>query len=885
MHLFRILFLLFFCSSVVISQPLLDKNIVFESNGESIEKTLYRLGEETNINLAFSNDIFPKFSSVQFASAKRSVRKTLDLIIKNATNVQYKVIGGQIVFYLKRKTPKKYVINGYIQDVDSGEKLIGASVYASKSGRGTTTNQYGFFSISLPEGERELSFSYLGYEKQVKTILLNKTTRWKIELKPSLTLKEVIVIAEDSVDEFSTIFSEKLSIHDLIALPGLGGENDVIRYSTLLPGVTTGADGVGGLNVRGGSVDQNLILLDDVTIYNPVHMLGVISVFNSSAIKESSLLKGRFSPRYGGRLSSVLDIRTKDGNLKKWGGEINAGLSSVGFSVEGPLVKNKSSILITGRTSPLNYFVEKFSRRQKERKSQTGFTSYKFYDVSAKVNYSFSDNDKVFLSFYNGRDTYHDEGNILYTNGNFKNEDDTQQDLKFGNTAAALRWNHLFGDRLFANTSLTYSKYKSRSTGVFNHIDTLITDNSVLALLRYTFFSSEIKDIGLKTDFDFLVSDEHTVHFGGGIKEQFFTPGVATLDGSFSLFIPDFLNGQDMFFDTIQNEVIRGREYFLYVEDEWKVTPSLKINAGIRTSAYVTNDQKYLSFEPRVHIKQRLGKRAEIHGSFSMMQQNLHLLTTTGLGLPTDLWVPSTEKIRPQSAIQGSLGFGFKTDNNWGFKLEGYYKKMNNIIEFQSFGSLIDINSKNWENNVVVGTGVSKGLEISIEKRSGKTIGMLSYTLAKSDRKFEDLNLGKPFPFTYDRRHSINSYLIHHFNENWQFSANWTFGTGLATTLPTQEYAYFIPSLFILNPIPALVFEERNSFRLPSNHRLDFEIKYLFHTKKTHQTISFGIYNVYNRKNPLYYRLGRNPDKPSESTILRATLVPIMPYFSYNIKF
>ncbi len=885
MRFFKIVFLLFFCSSVVLSQPLLDKTIIFKPNGESIEKTLYRLGEEVNINLAFSNDIFPRNSSVQFEGSKKTLRQTIDLIIKDTPKVEYKVIGGQIVFYLKAVPKKKYIIHGYIEDIDSGERLIGASVYALKSGMGTTTNNYGFFSIKLPEGKTQLSFSYLGYEKFNKTIVLDKSITWNVELKPSLTLKEVIVTAQDSTVSATSVFTNKLSLYDLISLPGLGGENDVIRYSTLLPGVTTGADGVGGLNVRGGSVDQNLILLDDVTIYNPVHMLGVLSVFNASAIKESRLLKGQFSPRYGGRLSSVLDIRTKDGNLKKWGGELSAGLSSVGLSVEGPLVKNKSSILLTARTSPLIFFVEKISRKQKERRNQMGFSSYKFYDVSAKLNYSFSDKDKVYLSFYKGRDAYHDEGNILYTNGNFKNEDDTQQDLKFGNTAAALRWNHLFGERLFVNTSLTFSEYKSLSTGVFNHFDTLVTDNSTLAVLQYTYFSSEIKDLGLKTDFDFLVSDHHTLHFGGGVKDQYFTPGVANSDASFSLFIPDFLQGEDMFFDTIDNETIKGMEYFLYFEDEWKLNSSLKINAGIRSAAYVTQDQSYFSIEPRFHISQLLGKRGEVHASFSTMQQNLHLLTTTGLGLPTDLWVPSTKKIRPQTAIQGSLGFGFKTDNHWGLKLEGYYKEMKNIIEFQSFGSLIDLNSENWENNVVVGTGVSKGLEFSIEKRSGKTIGMFSYTLAKSDRRFDDLNLGNPFPFTYDRRHAINSYLIHHFNENWQFSANWTFGTGLATTLPTQEYSYFIPSSYIVNPIPALVFDERNSFRLPSNHRLDIEFKYQFYPKKIHQTISFGVYNVYNRKNPLYYRVGRNPDKPSESTVLRATLVPIMPYLNYKIKF
>lgn len=874
----------FFFAFFLNAQPLLDIQIEFKAENEKLESILYRLSEKPSISLAFSNEILPSNHQVSLRKARYSLRAILKHIFRN-TGIQYKIVGGQIVLFYEPPPAKHYILSGYVEDEETGERLIGANIYIHDQQIGTTSNAYGFYSIKLKEGNAQLTYSYLGYQKLSTNLDLSNDLSQTIALKPSLTLKEVIITARDSTIPSSSIFSFNLSPEEMDALPAVGGESDILRYASFMPGVQTGADGVGGLHIRGGSVDQNLILLDDVTVYNPSHLIGVFSVFNPSAIKSADLIKGRFPSRYGGRLSSVLDIRTKDGNKKKWVKRVGLGISAVSLSVEGPLVKNKSSLFISARTSPLNFLIKPISRKIKERRNQEGFMSYKFYDANAKFNYSFSNKDKIYLSFYKGGDQFHEEGKINYTiNQTLRNEDNSFQNLGWGNTIGSFRWNHVFGNKLFLNTSLTYSHYHFDSEGLFTHSDTLLTDGSTLAQTLITQFSSDIKDRGLKMNFDYLASPNHRLNFGVALIDHAFTPGVAASDLNLVFSIDDF-ELIDGIFDTLTNPTIKSLEYGIYLEDEWTIGQRLKLNLGLRSAGFYVNDKWYHSIQPRLDISMGIGKRMNIHGSFSYMEQYLHLLTTSGIGLPTDLWVPSTASIKPQNSWQAVFGWGYRSDNNFFINVEGYYKRMNNIIDFLSDSSLDQINSYNWENRITVGQGKAYGVELMLEKKIGRTRGLISYTLAKSVRQFEELNNGEVFPFRYDRRHNINAYFIQKMGRKWDFSASFTYGSGLAISLPTEKFEYFVPSEQLFVPLVGFVFDGKNNIRLSPNHRLDIQFSYRFGGEKTVQGLSFGIYNLYNRKNALYYRPGQNPDNPSEETYLKASLIPIMPYINYSLKF
>ncbi|MEM8907473.1 MAG: TonB-dependent receptor, partial [Bacteroidota bacterium] len=794
------------------AQPLLDKKVRFSAANEPLESALHRLADFPQVSLAFSDEILPSNHRVTFPESTRSIRYILRQLLRK-TRIKFKVIGGQIVLYYKPKVIREYIISGYIEDQETGERLIGANIFVPEQNIGTTSNAYGFYSIRLKEGTPLLTFSYLGYQKQSDTIHLRSDLVKDIALQPSLTLKEVIVTAQDTTVPALSIFSFRLSPEDMTALPSVGGENDILRYASFMPGVQTGADGVGGLYVRGGSVDQNLILLDDVTVYNPTHLIGVFSVFNPNAIKSAELIKGRFPARYGGRLSSILDIRTKDGNKKQWAGEVGVGLSSINASIEGPLIKDKSSVFISARTSPLNLLIEPISRRIKERRNQEGFMSYKFYDTNAKLNYAFSPRDNIYLSFYRGGDQFNDEGLVRYTiNEVLRNEDISFQDLSWGNTIGALRWNHVWGNKLFFNTSLTYSEYDFESQGSFSHRDTLLTDNSTQLSTQLTHFSSNIRDLGVKINVDYLHSAQHTIKFGGQLINHAFTPGVASTTSDFLLSFDD-LTFVGEFFDTLSNPTTEGWEYAFYLEDHIRIGKALQLNLGLRSSGFLVEGEWYHSLQPRLDAVFSLNDKMDIHGSYSYMQQFLHLLTTSGVGLPTDLWVPTTAQVKPQSSWQVVLGWGYRTSNNFVINVEAYYKRMNDIIDFLATSSLEQINSYNWENKITVGTGRAYGVEFMVEKQLGRTRGLLSYTWAKSDRQFEELNNGEPFPFRYDRRHDLKAYLIHQLGSRWSFSASFTFGTGLAVSLPTEEFAYYLPSDQLLVPLVAQVFDGKNNIR------------------------------------------------------------------------
>ena len=879
--------------SVVWTQDLLEQSISIPLKNLSLEEALYQLMDEENVRISFINKIIPaKTVNVRFR--REPLSRVLDVLL-DGTTIGYKVVGGQVVLFKQsvRLSRKRFTINGFLEDAKTGERLIAANIFDRESRLGTVTNEYGFYSLTLSGGDLELAFSYLGYETVIKKFVLDSDRKINLALNSDLMLKEVIIVATDeNTEEIRQKISEEgLSVSEIERLPNLGGETDLVRTAHLLPGVQTGTDGVGGLHIRGGNPDHNLILIDGVPVYNISHAVGVFSIFNTSAVRSARLFKGGFSARYGGRLSSVLDVHTKEGNKKELKGRVDAGLLTSRLSLEGPISKDQSSFFVSGRYSHLDWFIKPFTRNLKEKRGETGFSGYNFYDINAKFNHAFSDQDKIYFSFYNGNDRFKNNGeqtNYLSIRNSqdklvpYRFDQSYSENLGWGNTTAAFRWNHLYNDKLFGNTTLTYSKLATDID--YLRVDSIMLLGESPALVAKTLdfgkFQSGIEDIGIKFDFDFIPSAKHYIRFGFGATGHNFTPGVLTFDESFTGNIDEVVRG------TVFNDPITSTEYALYAEDEIDLKNGLSVSLGARFTGLSVRDKNYRSFQPRLSGYWSVNNNLGFKASVSRMAQFLHLLSNSDIGLPSDLWVPATSKVKPQDSWQAVLGMDYHLDGFLDFTVEGYYKKMNNLLAITEGASFLT----NWEDNVTSGEGRSYGLEFFLKKGTGKTRGWLAYSLSKTDRRFERINLGRRYPFKFDRRHDIKVVLSHRFKPWIEMSANWVFSSGFAYSLPLQQYAFELPGVPV-PPINVLDYGEKNSLRMPPYHRLDVNFNFFYKVKGTDHTINVGVYNLYDRRNPLYYDIRtqfvQNDNNQFEEVrdFVQVSLIPITPSLNYTVKF
>lgn len=870
------------------AQYALEQRVSIRIKNAPLEAALLTLIQETGAHLSFANDLLPN-KQVSLKSKKQPLATVLDALLRN-TGIAYREIGDQIVLYRSYLPPtpsKKYTISGFIEDAENGEKLIAASVMDRRSGKGVETNEYGFFSITVPAGSVRLSVYYLGYEPIEQEVLLESNQQLRFALKTSLTLPLVEIFATDSTNNNlkSGLTTNTFSAADIEQLPSLGGEPDLIRAAHLLPGIQTGADGIGGIHVRGGNPEHNLVLIDGVPVYNVVHAAGLFSVFNTDAIRSAQLLKGGFPARYGGRLSSVLDIHTKEGNLKQLSGQVEAGLLTLRASLEGPIVKDKSSFFVSARHSFLNWYLNPLSAAEKAKQGETGETGYRFYDINAKLNYAFSDKDKVYLSFYRGSDYFRNEGarsDDIHIYRNY-NEDTLNyrfdqwygETLRWGNTVAAFRWNHLFSDKLFANTTLTYSRlwtdiyYGTVDSVVFlNHGNTIIKD------FEHGRYLSSIEDVGARIDFDYLWTPSHTLRFGANATQHRFNPGALAYDESTEHLRDD---------ETLQgNDPIASREYVAYAESNLTPGTRWSINVGLHAALLELKDTNYFSLQPRFSAYWRATERLGFRATAGQMTQFLHLLSNSNIGLPTDLWVPATSKIPPQRAWQASAGIDY-TFKGFELGVEGYYKKMTDLLSFSEGAFFLN----SWENNVTTGNGRAYGVEFLLRKPAGNTTGWIAYTLSWADRQYERINLGARYPFRYDRRHDFKIVLQHKFNKWISLNANWLLSSGSAYSFPVSEYLYTLPNG---TPITVTNYGSKNIFRMPLYHRLDASARLTFQTKKLFHDINVGVYNAYNRKNPLYYDFRTNfvtvgEELKETKKVVQVWLLPILPSVSYAIRF
>lgn len=760
-----------------------------------------------------------------------------------------------------------FTISGYIRDAENGENLIGATVLQQGTTNGTITNTFGFYSLTLPAGEINLQLSFVGYQVKTESINLTENIRLNFDLVPGSTLEAVVVTAEEQIEQSPQMSTIDVPIEQIKALPVLMGEADILKTLQLLPGIQSGSEGSSGIYVRGGGPDQNLILLDGVPVYNVSHLFGFFSVFNPDAINRVNVVKGGFPARYGGRLSSVIDISMKEGNNQKFSGEGSIGLISSKLTLEGPIGKNeKTSFIVSGRRTYIDILTRPIIKASSDGEATGG---YYFYDLNAKVNHKISDNDRLYLSFYNGLDKGFGSSTYDYDNGYEEVESKEKFGLGWGNTIGAVRWNHVFGPRLFGNLTGTYSKYKFR---IFSSYEDKVTDSegsqTSEELIEYY---SGVDDFAMKLDFDFLPTPAHNFKFGISSTHHDFNPGIFGYDTN--------SEGQE---DTVINsQQTRAFEFFGYAEDDFSITTKLRGNIGLHYSAFLVNNRYYHSLQPRVSFRYLISSDLSLKASYATMNQYIHLLTNSGIGLPTDLWVPATDKVKPQSSWQVALGAA-KTFEGYEISVETYYKEMSNLIEYQEGASFFNLGT-DWQEKVTSGDGTSYGAELLIQKKTGKFSGWVGYTLSWTYRQFDELNFGEKYPYKYDRRHDISVVGIYEFSKKFALSSTWVYGTGNAITLPRSTYKTNTGNNGYYWNDEINNYGSRNDFRMAAYHRMDLGLTWNKDKKNGTRSWSLGAYNLYNRKNPFYIADGY--DNQGNKHFYQYSLFPVIPYFRYSFKF
>lgn len=769
---------------------------------------------------------------------------------------------------------KTFTISGYIEDAASSEKLIGAAVVEANSRAGVVSNTYGFFSLTLESGEVTLLSSYVGYAPQEISFKLRRDTMLTIRLTEGVEMNAVEVNAkrEDRIERRTQMSQVTVPIEQLKKIPALLGEVDVLKALQLLPGVQAGNEGQSGIYVRGGSPDQNLILLDGVPVYNVSHLGGFLSVFNGDAIKNVTLTKGGFPARYGGRLSSVIEIDTKEGNMKEYHGEGAIGLITSRLTLEGPIVKDKVSFMVSGRRTYFDLILNpimKAGLRSNGVVSNINMDLY-FYDLNAKVNWKINDKHRIFLSAYNGLDIF---GLDLTERGSNSDYFRTQASINWGNITTAFRWNYLINQKLFSNTTITYSRFRFNTLAGFEQ-QTGSEKNAVSA----NYFSG-IYDWAGKIDFDYLPNPNHRIRFGASATYHTYNPGALQTKLSFAQFNLD---------TTLGTGNIHSWESYIYAEDEiqWG---ALKANLGAHLGGFFVQNTFFPSLQPRIGLNYLLKNDLSLKASFVTMQQNINLLTNEGLGLPTDLWVPSTERIRPQTSWQAAIGVAKTVKDDYEVSLEGYYKQMNNVISYKEGVSFLGAQNS-WEDKITQGKGWSYGIELFVQKKEGNTTGWIGYTLAWNNRQFNDINGGLAYPFKYDRRHNLSVVVSHKFSEKFSANFSWVYSTGNAVTLYTNVIN--MPSFGQnINDTYKEMYEiasvgDRNAYRMKDFHRLDFNLEWSKKKKYYTRKWNVGAYNAYNRANPFaMYLSSKNVNGTYVPTYKQIAIFPIIPFISYGFKF
>lgn len=752
----------------------------------------------------------------------------------------------------------RHTVSGTVRDQSSGETLIGASIIFLNHPRSAVlSNSYGFYSLNAVAGKYTMVVSFAGYRDDTLEISLDKDVEMPVNLAPSgAEMQEVIVSANrNNANVTKPLMGvQKLSVNEIKDIPVIFGEKDILKTIQLLPGVQSGGDGSSGFYVRGGSVDQNLILLDEATVYNPTHLLGFFSTFNSDAIKDVTLYKGAIPAEYGGRLASVLDVRMDDGNEKDYGVSGGLGLISSRLNVQGPIEKDDGSFIVSARRT----YADLFLKLSKD--TNTNRSSLYFYDINAKANYKLGDKDHIFLSGYFGKDDL-GLGNTF--------------GLDYGNSTGTFRWNHLFNSRLFSNTSLIYSKY--------NYNVSVNSGNNDIGITSF------VRDYHLKEDLQYFLNSDNKVNFGIEVIQHTTSPGVISATNASS-------------FNPLSLEQRYSLESAAYVDHDIALSDKVNIDYGLRaglftvlgpgsfytydssgnpidTSTYGSGRvvKNYFNLEPRFSMSYRLTDNSSIKFAYTRTTQNLHLLSNSTSSNPTDVWIPSSNNVRPEIADQVSTGYFRNADNNaYEFSAEVYYRYMQNQIDYKNGAQLIA--NEYVESQLIYGIGRAYGLELFAKKKVGRMTGWVSYTLSRTERRFGEVNDDSWYPANQDRTHDLSVVGIYKLSKKWTLSGDFVYYTGNAVTWPSGKYE--------VDGQVAFLYTQRNGYRMPPYNRLDLSATLQGKkTKKFDSNWNFSLYNAYGRENPYSISFQQDPGDPAKTEAVQYALFRWVPSVTYNFKF
>ncbi|MCC7244764.1 MAG: TonB-dependent receptor [Saprospiraceae bacterium] len=842
---------------------------------------LVQLSRQTGVNIVFNSRLFVACEPGDWAFENADFLEIVQRIAA-CSNAGIKTLDGQVVLFKKNI---RHSLNGYVMDAATGERLLGATVRVmNQPDVGTVTNEFGFFTMSLLDGEHQLRFSYIGYLSDTVRVNLESDRFLRVRLRPNAVLPELVITdaADRAIPRPHIESPRELSLEKIDKMPSPGGEPDLLRFAALQSGVQTGVDGLGSLSVRGGNADQNLFLLDDVPVYSPSHALGLFSIYNPATINSAKLWKGDFPARYGGRTSSVIDVRTRDGNLQEYHAEVSGGLFASSGVVEGPIVRNRSSALLGFRFTYFDPWIQLLKGRENLLDFTGDKIAYRFYDANFKWNYAFSDRHRIYLSLYTGGDGFGNSYQQRYDSPFGLLTENSSINTRWGNKIAALRWNFIARPNLFVNTTVRYSRFLYRSSLQFRSEELFPTGKVRIISNFGQLYQTLIEDWSGKTDVTWSFRNRlnlrtglsHTIHdFQPGVMSvNFLQPGIGP--GAIDSLIEILLT----------NINLKAGETESYVDMELTPNRFWNIEAGVNASLFSLFKTRFMYALPRFRV-QRSGRRGwnfwlGVHKN----AQYLHQVGSYNVSLPFELWVPSTNRVPPEVAWQYSLGTGWTWKNGWNTQITAYDKQFSSILTFVSSNDALTSggaeDATGWEDRISSGIARSRGLEFVLERTRGRAQGQLAYTLSKSERQFPDLNSGKAFPYRLDRRHDVKISYSQKISHWLDFNLIWSFATGNPITLAGVKYRHESAEGEVERDV--FLYTEVNGYRLPDYHRLDAALNFNYKTGRIRHEAQIGVYNAYNRANPFY--LFVDASSGIRGRAIQYTLLPVLPSLRYTLK-
>ncbi len=873
----------FLCAVVILSAQteVLDKRIDFTCKNKPLKEALDKLKRKSGLRLSYADHMLDN-KRVTVKVKNQKVKNILNILLRKHS-LTYENSGRQVVITRKKqptRTYQRYTISGIVKDDETGTRLPLAGILIDGQ-RPRTTNKDGEIYLRLqPTDSVCVQFAYPGYESQEVTFRVHCDTFLSIrlatdnELLPEINVigrkRKAIPVDQEAVADIS----------DVSMLNSLRESSDLMKSIQLLPGIQSGNEGFSSLYVRGGSADQNLVLMDGAPIYNPSHMAGIVSIFNEDVIGNVSLYKNELPARYGGRLSSVLDVGVRDGSMKDYTVRGSLGLLASGLMIEGPLRKDKTSFLLAFRRTWIDMLVRPLSRRwlnesfevDGNRIATNGEARYAFYDINAKISHRFSEKDRLSFSVYNGGDDFSFIDNLDEERGSESLESERVMSSLWGNLTASLNWTHIFQRKMILHTSASFTDFEFDYFDKYAFLQT--EENGLTGARLIQNYTSDIQDITLNTELKYTPSDEHRFRIGAQAIQHRFRPGINSV-------IEENTSTLEQLEVEFDNPLIKTWEAAGYVQSQHRMG-GLRLHAGFRAGFLLHNKKIFSTFEPRLALNALLTDYFSLRSTYTHTTQHLHLLTNSGIELPTDLWVPASELAPPEQSRQMGFG-GIYSDEDLTVSVDIYHKKMNNLIAFQGEDAVI-LSGRDWEEKIESGEGWAYGGEAIVMKKSGKTTGVLGYTLSWSYRQFDNINEGVVYPFKYDRRHDVSLAMRHELSERVALKGDWVYGSGNPFTRPIRE-APIVSDFPSGSPATVYIYGSKNASRMPAFHRLNVGAELKGKQKARYAwTLDFGVYNIYNRKNPFLLYIGPKEDT-GENEYKKLSLFPVLPYVNYNFKF